>query len=70
MEILAMQGDHSPAMPPSAGTIFEMAPLPAFPALHDFVRGGGGTLLKLLRAGSSSGGAVTDSAGKLRGKEV
>lgn len=61
-----VQGNHSPALPPP-GTVSDMPPLPAFPAFHEFVRGGG-TLLKLLRADSSGGGAITGNAGKTAGK--
>ena len=61
----AVKGDHSPAMPSPAKTVFVIPPLPAFHAFHEFVLGGG-TLFKLLGADSRGGGMVAKSSGNLR----
>jgi len=58
-----VQAEYSATVPPEADAMFVPPPLPGFPALREFVRGGG-TMYKLLRADSGGGASAASGTGK------
>ena len=60
-----VQAEFSAATSPQADAVFAMLPMPEFPALREFVRGGG-TTYKLIRADGGGGASPASSMEKRR----
>ena len=63
-----VQAEFAAATPPQADAMFAIPPMLEFPALREFVRGGG-TMYKLIRADGGVGASPASRAEK-RGKGV